>query len=113
MGTAATPRGPEGNIRACAGMDAVEIKVTVRPDQELRAECTMEVNEDTAGGCVIYFYDTLNLDLFEAVIALRARLIKGDEDNSTVKFRSEAAKTIAAEWRRLKGFKLEADWVGD
>jgi hypothetical protein len=36
-------------------MDAVEIKVTIRPDQELRAERAMEVNEDTAEVRVLYF----------------------------------------------------------
>jgi len=46
METTAAPNTP--NSRALAMMDAVEIKVTIRPDQELRAERAMEVNEDTA-----------------------------------------------------------------
>lgn len=95
------------------GMDAVEIKVTIRPDQELRAERAMQVDEDTADIRLIYFYDTPNLDLFEAGIALRARLIKGDDDNSTVKFRSSSQRVIAPEWYRHEGFKLEADMVGE
>lgn len=96
-----------------AGMDAVEIKVTVRPDQELRAERAMQVNEDTADVRLIYFYDTPDLDLFNAGIALRARLVKGDDDDSTVKFRSDKVASVAPHWARDKGFKLEADWVGD
>lgn len=96
-----------------AGMDKVEIKVTVRPDQELRAERAMTLNEDTAQVRILYFYDTLQLDLFNAGVALRARLVKGDKDDSTVKFRQVDATNIAEEWRRLKGFKLEADCVGD
>lgn len=98
---------------AFVGMDAVEIKVTVRPDQELRAEREMQVNEDTAVVRVIYFYDTPNLELFEAGIALRARLVKGDDDDSTVKFRPVEQGAISPEWRDLDGFKLEADCVGD
>jgi len=87
--------------------------VTIRPDQELRAERALQVNEDTADVRLIYFYDTPNLDLFEAGIALRARLIKGDDDNSTVKFRSTNQGVIAPEWYRHEGFKMEADMVGD
>lgn len=96
-----------------AGMHAVEIKVTIRPDQELRAERAMMVNEDTADVRVVYFYDTPDLDFFNAGVALRARLIKGDDDNSTVKFRSDKMTNIAPDWQQLDGFKLEADWVGD
>ena len=59
METTAAPKAPKS--RALAAMDAVEIKVTIRPDQELRAERAMEVNEDTAEVRVLYFYDTLDL----------------------------------------------------
>jgi hypothetical protein len=95
-----------------AAMDAVEIKVTVRPDQELRAERSMELNEDSADVRVIYFYDTPRLDLFRAGVALRARLVKGDDDDSTVKFRPVDAGAIPEEWKECEGFKLEADCVG-
>src|SRR5262245_19402471 len=98
---------------AISAMDACEIKVTIRPDQELRAERTMELNEDTADVRVIYFYDTPGLDLFNAGVALRARLVKGDDDDSTVKSRPVEAEKVSKDWRRLKGFKLEADCVGE
>jgi hypothetical protein len=104
---------PLGTAGPFAGMDAVEIKVTIRPDQELRAERAMQVDEDTADIRVIYFYETPDLDLFNAGIALRARLLKGDEDNSTVKFRSPETMSVSPEWERLEGFKLEADCVGE
>jgi hypothetical protein len=101
------------NTTAMAAMEAVEIKCTIRPDQELRAERAMEVDEDTADVRLVYFYDTPELDLFKAGVVLRARLIKGDADDSTVKFRPVEPAFIADDWQRLKGFKLEADWVGD
>ena len=106
------PNIPHG-VPIFAGLDTVEIKVTIRPDQELRAERSMEVNEDTADVRLIYFYDTPGLDLLEAGVALRARLVKGGADDSTVKFRPAEAATISKDWQRLKGFKLEADCVGD
>src|SRR5262245_42472201 len=110
-----TTEAPEGaSLPAIAEMDAVEIKVTIRPDQELRAERSMEVNEDTADIRLLYFYDTAYLDLFESGVVLRARLVKGDADDTTVKFRPADAATAANDfWQHLKGFKLEADWVGD
>jgi hypothetical protein len=111
MNTTATSPTPEEG--ALAAMDAVEIKVTIRPDQELCAVRAMEVNEDTADVRLVYFYDTPALDLFNAGVALRARLVKGDDDDSTVKFRPVDPATISKDWQRLNGFKLEADCVGD
>ena len=111
METTAASNTPKS--RALAAMDAVEIKVTVRPDQELAAERAMALNEDTAEIRVIHFYDTPQLDLFGAGVALRTRLVKGDRDDSTVKFRPVEAASINEEWKKLKGFKLEADCVGD
>lgn len=98
---------------AMADMDAVEIKVTIRPDQELLAERAMALNEDTAEVREIYFYDTPQLDLFDAGVALRTRLVKGDADDSTVKFREVEVTNIAEYWKQQPGFKLEADCVGD
>ena len=94
-------------------INAVEIKVTIRADQELRAEREMEVDEDTADVRLIYFYDTPDLNLFNAGVVMRARLVKGDADDSTVKFRPVEPASIPRDWQRWKGFKLEADWVGD
>ena len=97
---------------ALSAMDACEIKVTIRPDQELRAERAMELNEDSADVRVIYFFDTPGLDLFKSGIALRARLVKGAGDDSTVKFRPVEAAKVSGDWKKLAGFKLEADCVG-
>jgi hypothetical protein len=98
---------------AKAAVDAVEIKVTIRADQELRAERAMEVDEDTADVRLVYFYDTPDLDLFKAGVILRARLVKGDTDDSTVKFRPIEPASVPRDWQCMNGFKLEADWVGD
>jgi hypothetical protein len=106
-----TPNTPSPD--AFTAMDAVEIKVTIRPDQELRAERALQVDEDTADVRVLYFFDTPQLELFEAGIALRARLVKGDDDDSTVKFRPVEHGSISDDGRQMEGFKMEADWVGD
>jgi hypothetical protein len=101
------------NTPEIAAMDAVEIKLTIRPDQELLAERAMQVNEDNAEVRLIYFYDTPGLDLFKAGVVLRARLLKGDDDDSTVKFRAVDVASVQQNWQETKGFKLEADWCGD
>lgn len=94
-------------------VDGVEIKVTLRPDQELQGLRALELDEDSAEVRIIYFYDTPELDWFHAGIALRARLVKGDDDDSTVKFRPVEVRNVPREWREVEGFKLEADSVGD
>lgn len=104
---------PQQHVHAISGMDAVEIKVTIRPDQELRAERALAVDEDTAEVRIIYFYDTPELELCNAGLALRARLVKGDNDDSTIKFRPVDAGQVSDQWRKVEGFKLEADCVGD
>lgn len=105
-----------GNEPLASGLedvDAVEIKITIRPDQELLAERAMEVSEDKAESRTIYFYDTPKLELFDAGVVLRARLVIGGDDDSTVKFRPVKPAQIAQEWKQMKGFKLEMDCVGD
>lgn len=103
---------PSGRLRGAAGVAAVEIKVTVKPEEELRALRTFELDEETAEVRVIYFYDTPKLDLFTGGVALRARLVKGDRDDSTVKVRPVDPGKVSDAWRETPGFKVEADATG-
>ena len=98
--------------RAVARMDAVEIKVTIRPDEELRGIRALDFDEDSAEARVVYYFDTAQLGLFDAGLVLRARLVKGGDDDSVVKFRPVDPNRIAPHWLRHAGFKLEADSVG-
>ena len=91
---------------------AVEIKVTIRPDQELRALRALKVDEDTAEVRVIFFYDTPRLALFDGGVVLRSRLVKGDEDDTTVKIRPVVPAKVPPSWTRIPGFKIEADRMG-
>jgi hypothetical protein len=96
-----------------AGVAGVEIKVTLRPDEELRGIRALELNEDSAEIRVIYFYDTPDLILFNAGVLLRARLVKGENDDSTVKIRPVDPAKVPQDWTELPGFKLEVDSTGD
>lgn len=101
-----------GRLKGAAGVAAVEIKMTVKPEEELRALRTFELDEETAEVRVVYFYDTPKLDLFTGGIALRARLVKGDTDDSTVKVRPVDPGKVSEAWRHTTGFKVEADATG-
>lgn len=98
---------------AVAGVAGVEIKVTIRGDQELKGIRALELDEDSAEVRLIYFYDTLSLDLFNAGLVLRARLVKGDNDDSTVKIRPVEPAKVPQNWSEMPGFKIEADSTGD
>ncbi len=95
------------------GVQGVEIKVTIRPDQELQGLRALKLDEDSAEIRMIYFYDTAKLELYNAGVALRARLVKGDDDDSTVKIRPVEPGKVPPSWSKREGFKLEADSVGD
>jgi hypothetical protein len=92
-----------------AGVDAIEIKITV-PDAQIDAALNrygLTVDNDEER--YIYFFDTLDLDLFQAGMIARARRIVGDQHDSTVKFRPVVPGEVSESWRALEGFKLEAD----
>jgi hypothetical protein len=113
MAASTNPEVASAASGAPAGVDGVEIKVTLRPDQELRGLRSLKLDEETAEVRVITFFDTPGLDLFHAGVALRARLVKGDADDSTVKMRPVDPARVSPKWHATEGFKLEADQTGD
>ena len=92
-----------------AGVDAIEVKATI-PDHQIepslhRYQLTVDNDEER----YIYFFDTPNLDLYQAGIIARARRIVGEEHDSTVKFRPVVPTEVPRAWGAIDGFKLEAD----
>jgi hypothetical protein len=96
-----------------AGTQGVELKVTVSEQKEQAAARAFGLDPKEAERRRIFFFDTLDLSLFKKGIVLRAREVKGGADDSTVKIRPVDPAKIADQWRRLKGFKIEADGVGN
>ncbi len=91
------------------GVDGVEIKATI-PDRQI--EAALALYGLTAGDedpRFIYFFDTPDLDLFEAGVIGRARRVVGGDHDSTIKFRPVKPETVPPLWSKLKGFKIEAD----
>lgn len=106
------PQGKGTMANATAGADAVEIKVTVAEDNESAAEKQFALERKTGEARSIFFFDTRELQLFAKGVVLRARKVAGGQDDSTVKIRPVDPASIAAKWRGLPGFKIEADGVG-
>jgi hypothetical protein len=93
-------------------LTGVEIKMTVRGDQEMRAVRLFNLDGSTAEKRSIYFFDSRKLTLFDSGLILRARQLKDGADDSTVKMRPIDPVKVAQEWTRENGFKLEADVIG-
>jgi hypothetical protein len=98
---------------ATAGVDDVEIKVTVSEKKEAAAEKAFELHRKKGEERRIFFFDTSRLALFEKGLVLRAREVAGEKDDSTVKVRPVDPGKIPAKYRGLAGFKIEADGVGE
>lgn len=110
--TAATKRGAStyGQVAGkLAGVDAIEIKVTIQDRQIDAVLSRYKLTIDNDEERFIYLFDTPSLDLFKAGLIARARRIVGEEDDSTVKFRPVVPYEVPKSWRRFAGFKLEAD----
>ena len=106
------PRDQETFRNRTAATPAVEIKVTVRAEQEMKAIRLFGLDRSNAESREIYFFDTPQLDCFRKHAVLRARMIKNGPDDSTVKIRPVDPQRIAPQWEGLQGFKLEADVAG-
>jgi hypothetical protein len=92
-----------------AGAEAVEIKATVPQKQIEGGLRRFNLTADNDEERFVYFFDTPDLQLFNAGVVARARRIVGDEHDSTVKFRPVDPLAIDKKWRKYKGFKIEAD----
>jgi hypothetical protein len=109
------PKSSEGKGRiasATAGVDDVEVKVTVSEKKEAAAEKAFGLHRKQGEQRHIFFFDTFKLDLFNEGVVLRARKVEGGKDDSTVKIRPVDPDKITKKWRGLDGFKIEADGVG-
>lgn len=94
-------------------IESVEIKLTVRADQEQMVHSALEGEDAEPERRQVYFFDTDDLALYESGLVLRARKIDGDPDDTTVKLRPVVPADIGERWKRLAEFNIEVDAVGD
>lgn len=92
---------------------AIEIKLTANARDEDAVREAFDAVDVEAERREIYFYDTLALELFEAGVVLRARLVRDGADDSTVKLRPVVPELLSDDWRQTEGFEVELDAVGD
>lgn len=91
-----------------AGVDAVEIKATI-PERQVDLALQRYGLEQDDNDRFIYFFDTPDLQFFQAGAIGRARRVIGGRHDSTIKFRPVDPGDVLPLWRKYRGFKLEAD----
>ena len=94
-------------------IETVEIKITVRADQEALVRAELREAELEPQRRRVYFFDTQKLELFDDGVVLRARVTQNAADDSTVKLRPAVPADIDRRWKGTDGFEIELDMVGD
>ena len=92
-----------------SGADCIEIKATIPDSQIDGALVRFNLSIDNEEERYIYFFDTPALDLLKGGIVARARRIVGGPHDSTVKARPVVPHDVSDNWRKYRGFKIEAD----
>jgi len=95
--------------RMVSGAEGIEIKATIPEAQSDKALARFNLTADNDQDRFIYFFDTPALDLLKGGIVARARRIVGEEHDSTVKARPVVPEAVSADWKKYRGFKVEAD----
>jgi hypothetical protein len=86
-----------------------ELKVMVDEAAIDDVRYQLGLDADLAEERAVWFYDTADLALFDAGAILRARSVRDDDDDSTVKIRPLAADQVDPMWFQDSGFKCELD----
>jgi hypothetical protein len=94
-------------------IEAVEIKLTVRSDQEAMVFASLEGTDAEPQKREVYFFDDDDLTLYESGLVLRARKVHGDTDNTTVKLRPVTPDQVAERRKKQDDFAIEIDAVGE
>ncbi len=89
--------------------DSVEIKVSVQDDDHASASLALGLDPIEAEIRQIYFFDTPDLALNAAGIAVRARRIQGGEADTVIKRRPVVPSEIPKDFRRSDSMKVEVD----
>jgi len=105
--------GLRSEVRIDPAIEAVEVKVTARVSEEDEALELIQKSGEEPQSRTIFFFDTPELGLMDKGLVLRARKVKGDQDDSTVKLRPVDPARIPLRWNELAGFSIEMDRVGD
>jgi hypothetical protein len=92
-----------------AGVDDVEIKAAI-PDSQIDVGLRrFKLTEANKSQRYVLFFDTPQLELFNAGLIARARRIPGGAHDSTIKVRPVKPESVPSKFAKYRGFKIEAD----
>ena len=91
------------------GTETVEIKATIPTPQVQKALKRHGLDQNNDDERYVYFFDTPDLDLFQAGLVVRARRRIGEQHDTTVKRRPVDPQSVSEDWRKFEGFKIESD----
>lgn len=92
-----------------SGVGSVEIKAVIGGSEVQKGIKRLTLDKGKAISRIVYFFDTPRLELFGSGVIVRARRVPGHAHDCTVKIRPVRATDVPAKWRKMKGFKVEAD----
>jgi hypothetical protein len=108
-----TERPLKTEVQIDPAIQAVEVKITARVEDEDLVLGLLKDRDAEPEERTVYFFDTPALALFDVGLVLRARKVKGDVDDTTVKIRPVDPTRIPFDWMKTEGFEVEMDRVGD
>lgn len=91
------------------GAEQTEIKTTIEGGSIDDALKAFGLTPENAEQRFVYFFDTPAQKLLKAHVVVRARRVPGKQHDSTIKLRPVEPESVGAKWKKLKGFKIEAD----
>jgi hypothetical protein len=89
--------------------DSVELKLTVRETARAKTVAALGIDSLDAQMRQVFFFDTPELALNKAGVAVRARRRQGEEGDTVVKLRPVVPSDLPEEIRRSDSFRVEVD----
>ena len=99
----------EGLLALMEGADSAELKLTVPDAGRRSAVAALEIDPLEAQIRQVFFFDTPDLALDRAGVVVRARRVKGRDDDTVIKLRPVVPGDLPAEQRRARDFVVEVD----
>jgi hypothetical protein len=91
------------------GSDSVELKLTVPESDQRSAVQALDMDPLTGQLRQVYFFDTPDLDLYNAGVVARARRVQKKGDDSVVKLRPVVPTELPASLRKSDNLVVEVD----
>jgi hypothetical protein len=91
------------------GADSIELKLTVGESDQRSAVAALEMDPLEARIRTVFFFDTPDLDLYEAGVVVRARRTQDKPDDSVVKLRPVVPAELPDDLRESDSFGVEVD----